>query len=110
VLNESKNNLQSSFVPNIYDEILPLAVLDVSLQTAGSTSLVKVEEVAVKLHHIDIRKIDNYMPKDQFNSIIESDFRSSFSDRKQLLSEYLHHKYEPEHDSLIDFLHNYNII
>lgn len=97
-------------MPTIYDEIMPLAVLDVSLQTAGSTSLIKVDEMAVKLHHIDIKKIDNFTNKDQFNSIIESDFRSSFSDRKQLLSEYLHHKYEPEHDSLIDFLHNYNII
>jgi predicted phosphodiesterase len=110
MLAESQNNLKSSFVPIIIEEIISLANLDVTLQTAGPTSQIKAESLAIKLNHIEIKKIDNLVNKDQFNSIIESDFRSSFSDWKQLLSEYLHHKYDADHDSLIDFLHNYNII
>ena len=109
MLAESQNNLKSSFVPIIIEEIISLANLDVTLQTAGPTSQIKAESLAIKLNHIEIKKIDNLVNKDQFNSIIESDFRSSFSDWKQLLSEYLHHKYDADHDSLIDFLHNYNI-
>ena len=43
MLAESQNNLKSSFVPIIIEEIISLANLDVTLQTAGPTSQIKAE-------------------------------------------------------------------
>lgn len=107
----SVSNIQGPMIGQVISSHLEPSEVDLVIKTAGNTKdLVQDEEYIQQFHSYAVQHILAQENPQEFTSVIQSDYRSSFSDRKHLLDEYLLFKYPWQHTSLIDFMQKHSII
>lgn len=111
VLDRSIQSIQWPMIISSTSAVVPLSLVDLVITTKHNPKSIQLDDKLIhKLHTYHIQMSTDAISSEHFAATIKSDYLTSFSDRKQLLDEYLRFKYPHQQSTLVDFMHKYNIL